>query len=1797
MIHRITKRATKGEVMGLMDPLIAQWFESKFTDLTEPQSYAVPVIHERKNILVSSPTGSGKTLTAFLSIINELFKYAKEGKLEDRIYAVYISPLKALANDINRNLEEPLREMHELATQNGYDWPKIRVGVRSGDTSQSERQKQLRKPPHIFITTPESLAMVLAAPKFREKFADVEYVIIDEIHEVCDSKRGVHLSLTLERLQELCKRRFTRIGLSATLAPIEDIASYLVGYDEGQMRDVNILEVKTRRNLDLQVICPTEDITTLPYEIVNSKMYDMLKEMIDKHQTTLVFTNTRSGTESVVYKLKERGLESVEAHHGSLSKETRMDVEERLKTGQLRCVVSSTSLELGIDIGSVDLVVQIGSPKSVAKGLQRIGRSGHSHVKTPKGRMVVFDLDDLVECAVLCRAAHVRNIDRVTIPENCLDVLAQSIVGMSLEKRWEVDEAYEAVRRSHCYHRLSKESFLQVLRYLGSKDAFEGVYSKIWFDEGEGHFGKKKGARMIYFLNLGTIPEEANYKVFTEKGAMVGDLSEKFVERLATKDVFVLGGKSYEFVRAKGMKAFVRSASGRKPTVPSWTGEMLPRSFDLSMEVAKFRGEMASKLSLPAEENIHWLSKDFDIDVGSARSILSYFQEQGATGIIPNDKELLLEGYIDGNNNSNIIFHFPFGRRVNDALSRAYAFQVTARLGCNVSVSVADDAFMLTIPRRVELEMFRELLRSDQLDDVLHRAVKDSELFKQRFRHTASRSFMILRNYKGREVSVNRQQVRSSFLLDFLINAKDVPVIDETFREVLEDVMDIQNAKSVLTDIESGKMALRTMDFSNTPSPFAHNVVLAGISDIVLMEDRSSLLRELHRKVLSKVLGSEARRFEFEEEAVVAHFRAKIGTVESKEELVDILRRTGPLHLLKEKGRSIHPYTQVPREQVDAWTGELLREGRIATLLIDDVHFVEASDLPYYASALRKERELNELEAKALAFLNEDRTAAEVEAHLNVESAKVTRVLRNLESAYLVTRTSYVGGRWRFRELQVDPVVREKALDHVVTKFLNCFAPATVEEVSFALGIDEEETGRTLRALVEEEVADEGRFLISEHVQYMLKRDRLRLRTSGSNVYDSRTIDSYRRSKQNGPFQSVVECVRFFGQVGMPVDVQRRVPSFSIEEWTRLRRSGRLLLGRFARGRVRYVLKEDGPLYAAAYRNMPLTFLDEQVLDTLRENEGMSLRQLVAHTGMGREETKETLDRLDRSLYVIRRYEEGEDWSRENFYIPYDVKRYDGDPRRPILERFIRAYGPVPFYSTKIYTDFPLTDIEMMLDDMDVTTVLVGDARTEMLIMQDEMELLDAHRPEDEGVSVVSLYDPEVQPMWAEISSRFGEGWIFPILDNGRLIGATEKWEMSGCVELRSLDLDRPEKLGEALDAVDKLMSFYRGIGYDVVRIREVLDKGTDELDDDVHQVMESHGYVRLDGMYAKGEIIPKQYPPSQLMSYVLRRQRLEPEERFEDIPAGVKQMGGFRSDTHAWQRCRVHVPLRRLYDQGALVKVFGIPDYVTYTSMEHARLYRKAKRLERDKDVDAVLRLLEKEGPTSRRQLFDRSPLGERSTYDALRKLFNATQIYSDKGGRLRLVPDIEIGAGEARKRVVKMAFRNYGLFTAEELSRFLRSEMGMREIREVLAGLEEDGFLSKGFLLQGSDALYWMLREDVDGIGKIEFRHSFVLSPDDTLMNYLAPLIRAKFGLKMPFHVVFDGPEMVAVARTSTRGKEIAIFEFIGPREARRIMNQHIRNMGLTLRENLEEEREKEWEIQEFYERTYVSDADDGP
>ncbi|MBQ2485764.1 MAG: ATP-dependent helicase, partial [Candidatus Methanomethylophilus sp.] len=593
---------------------------------------------------------------------------------------------------------------------------------------------------------------------------------------------------------------------------------------------------------------------------------------------------------------------------------------------------------------------------------------------------------------------------------------------------------------------------------LGSKEEHEGVYSKIWYDTESNQFGKKKGARMIYFMNLGTIPEEANYRVITSYGSVAGELSEKFVERLSPGDVFVLGGRSLEFVRSKGMTAFVKEANGRKPTVPSWAGEMLPRSFDLSMDVARFRKEMSELIAGSRPDKIDYLCREFDIDDGSARSLISYFSEQAATaGFVPDIDRLAIEEYIDPTGNQRLIFHYPFGRRVNDALSRGYAYRITTLTGANVSVTITDDNFMIGTTHRIDITQVPGMLDTADLEPVLRKAVKDSEIFKLRFRHTASRSFMILRNYMGRSISVNRQQIRSTYLLDMLRDMENEPVIEETYREILEDDMDINNARVVLGMIESGKMGVTTIPFDGTPSPFAHSVILSGFSDIVLMEDRTALLKELHRKVLERALGDNIKEFEFDADKVTQYFRQKIGRVTSKDDIPGLLMRTGPLQAFRERGRSIYPYCDPDKKTVDGWIRELIREGKIGTVFLDEVHIMAKSEVPVYAAATVRDRTLNEIDQQVYDLIGQDTLLSDVHSQVEASEDIVFRSVRKLESMYLITRTGITeNNRWYFSRCTPPEGTDPAAVDAVIMRHLGCFAPATVEETAFALNIPDD---------------------------------------------------------------------------------------------------------------------------------------------------------------------------------------------------------------------------------------------------------------------------------------------------------------------------------------------------------------------------------------------------------------------------------------------------------------------------------------------------------------------------------------------------------------------------------------------------------------------------------------------------------------------------------------------------------------------------------------------------------------------
>lgn len=860
MITTITEPYKPVHIKSIFHPLLNRWFFSKFQEFSLPQLYGVMEIHSRKNVLISAPTGSGKTLTAFLSILNELVDSSEKQILEDKVYCIYVSPLKALGNDIQVNLLRPLQEINELA---GRDLG-IRIGVRTGDTTAAEKSKMLQKTPHILITTPESLAIMINSPKFKEKLTQAQWLIVDEIHALAENKRGVHMSLTMERMQRLSPG-MTRVGLSATIAPLEEIAGYLVGKDRG----CGIVDIRFLKEMDLKVLSPVKSLVESDYLLKHRKMYDLMDELVQEHKTTLIFTNTRSATERVVHTLKDMfpqhyNHENVAAHHSSLSKEVRFSTEQALRDGSLKVVVSSTSLELGIDIGYVDLVICLGSPKSVARFLQRAGRAGHQLHSTVKARIIVMDRDDLVECALLLKSAIEKKIDRVHIPTNALDVLAQQIYGIAINEVMNIHEMYHLVTKSYCYKDLEWKDFFEVIRYLSGEFVSleeRHVYGRIWYDQETGNVGKKgKMARVIYMTNIGTIPEESYITVKVGE-QQVGKIDEGFLERLRPGDVFVLGGNVYMFKFSRGMTAQVSASVNRPPTVPSWFSEMLPLSYDLAMEVNRFRRLMEERFQAgkPEQEILQFVHEHLYVDEKAAYSIYRYFYEQYHYSQIPSDRKIVIETYVD-RGRTYVIFQTLFGRRVNDCLSRALAYVIGKSQHRDVEIGVTDNGFYLSAEQHFNAVRAFEALKQDDFRLVLENAIEKSEVLSRRFRHCAARALMILRSYMGQTKNAGRMQVGSKILFNAVKRiSNDFPILKEARREVLEDLMDYPNAQKVIDEIIAGRTTVVEVH-TDIPSPFAFGLIAGGYSDVIRIEDKQEFLKRMHEMVLARIALKEGKK-------------------------------------------------------------------------------------------------------------------------------------------------------------------------------------------------------------------------------------------------------------------------------------------------------------------------------------------------------------------------------------------------------------------------------------------------------------------------------------------------------------------------------------------------------------------------------------------------------------------------------------------------------------------------------------------------------------------------------------------------------------------------------------------------------------------------------------------------------------------------------------------------------------------------------------------------------------------------
>ncbi len=898
-------------------PLVREWFVRRFDTPTEPQEQGWPHILAGHTTLISAPTGSGKTLAAFLACIDRLVRKALAGDLQDRTEVLYVSPLKALGNDIQKNLEIPLGEILQMAGERGLLMPQIRTAVRTGDTLMPERRAMLKRPPHILVTTPESLYILLTAEKSRAILRDVETVIVDEIHAVADDKRGAHLTLSLERLEALTYRPPVRIGLSATQKPIEQVAHFLTGNGRP---DPVIVNIGHKRKLDLAIEVPASQLGPIASNEMWEEIYNRLVELVEQHRSTLVFVNTRRLSERISHHLAEKlGPDNVAAHHGSLSRKLRLAAEKKLKDGEVKVLVATASLELGIDVGTVDLVVQIGSPRAIAVALQRVGRSGHWRGAVPKGRFFVTTRDELQECAALVRAIRQGDLDRIMIPDSPLDILAQQIVatcaagssdvlqatspasdgGEGTDTRagapaphdpgWVEDELFDLVRRAYPYRNLSRETYEAVLEMLSegiaSRRGRYGAY--LHRDRINRKLRARRGARLASITSGGAIPETALFTVVAEpEGIVVGTLDEDFAVESNSGDIMLLGNSSWRIRRVEGKsgRVLVEDAHGAPPSVPFWRGEAPARTEELSLHVGDLRQQISDRLpnispvglspSQPeVAATVAWLKEECGLDDSGAEQMIEYIlQGRAVLGAVPTQQTIIAERFFDEAGGMQLIIHSPFGGRINKAWGLALRKRFCRSFNFELQAAATDNGLNIALAEQHSFPLADvfHFLNAETVQPILEQAALASPIFGTRWRWDANRALALLRFQGGKKVPPQIQRMRSDDLLASVfpdvaacqeniegdIQIPDHPLVNEVMKDVLTEAMDLEGLKNLLRGMADGRVRCVAVD-TPVPSQFSHEILNANpyaYLDDAPLEERRARAVEMRRILPESVL-------------------------------------------------------------------------------------------------------------------------------------------------------------------------------------------------------------------------------------------------------------------------------------------------------------------------------------------------------------------------------------------------------------------------------------------------------------------------------------------------------------------------------------------------------------------------------------------------------------------------------------------------------------------------------------------------------------------------------------------------------------------------------------------------------------------------------------------------------------------------------------------------------------------------------------------------------------------------------
>ena len=1730
------------ELLEKLCPPVRNWFKDKFPDFTHPQKVAIPKIMDGEHLLLCSPTGSGKTLTAFLTVINDLVSRSLDGSLENSVQCMYISPIKALANDIQKNIIGPLTEIKEsYLPSRAKD---ITVGLRTGDTPQKERERMLKKPPHILITTPESLGLALASKRFRPLLNDMKWMIIDEMHSLVPTKRGTHLSLSLALMDSVIDSDVQRIGISATMEPLDAVAEYLVASDSRDSdidpQKVTIAKISGSRDLDLDIILPTPRFASTPIKEILDHNVDRIKELVEAHTTTLVFVNTRNMTETVVQKLKIAGLLGVEGHHGSMDKAIRLDVEQRLKNGYLRCVVSSSSLEMGIDIGSVDLVIQVGSPGSIATALQRIGRAGHQVGGLPRARFLPISPHDLLELVALQTGILRGSMDILKFPENCLDVLAQFLIGLSIIKEWDIDDAYELASASWPYRNLPYDDYIEVLDLLEDE-------RRIWIDWEDNKFGKRGFAQMIYYTNIGTIAPNNNYLVFTSDGTMVGQLSSSFVSSLRNGDVFLLGGSTYRVSSIRGTRVNVSPATGYRPTIPSWTGEANSRTHELSQEVLELLEEVATYARLE-KDPMTIFTDILGLNRPVAHAVSGFFQEHVATTFQVPSNDLILVEQVEAPLPTYIVTTCR-GRAFNLALGHLFAGIATNDNIIVHELSFDENGFMIKLSHEVEISLIPEIFKQGNSKDVLQKHMMESQLFAKRFREISSRSMLNPRRIGAEEVSPKQFQQRAEQIMQKHRQMDDSVLIRETMNEILHADLDMAQLEIFINrmDSEDVRIVHRRVKM---PSPLGMTLFMSSFEDLLSLRTRAYLIKDVDPEILRRLLGARSLATDLDKSKISEYYMSKISEPRNAKGLLRLMDMGGGLNRGMSNPLYEHKLKNIDIAVVEEWVRELSERGLI-TRVQGTGH--EQIDDKWFSMRM-----------------------ANVHGTLGCLAVAGGSEANDIRELYTGGLTYQIGvdydSDFEPRELKKmnlsDPqdCLRMKLLD-----MLGSEGPQVSDSLSSRLPFPKAQVEAVLQELEMKNLVSIGFFTQTDEGEYILRVDEYRITGGSVEVVDYRTLQNHLLAKSFKEYEEPSQAIRSLTLVQRRDELLHRVKNYRFRDWKDIKHDSDIYNGRLLHNRVGYTSKDKIPMFLGLRGEPWIGALEQELLDKITPG-GLSRAELFDGYPKGKENAhiqrslKSALNNLERQLLVAKQYLVLPNRKRSLavFHKIHDVVE-------PLdfansVKHLIEAIGPVRLHTLRFYVSRPVEELAEVLRDLDNSKqirriVALQPDPTDYYASKEDAELLLQPVLEDRKMRILSQSDPFCSRFIQEVRLILKQGWYHPVFKGVDPIGRILMFVVNDYLEIKDINIPH-SYLDEFKETFDELLVNYRDRLVDVSVLHAFNSIPVHDCDENIQKILAELGFISMgDGeRYIRGGVVEPR-SRQEVNRMLFYNHRLHQNSRHENETLALETMDELRDDFALRGRCEMfRVNLKAMAAAHQLSQGTNLRGHLVWGRKKHFERLLTIRNLQSNEDDEDILQFFREHHDPG--IFMERHAMKRAEFRKLISPLVRSGHLIQDyRGGFKTVAPISNSDLWDIKSNYLRDLVSEYPVISLKQVERLAGSAFSAEEISDVMHEFESDGTLIKGFLVDDLQDICWGRQDILEGLDGIRKTRDLVVPPSDPLIHYFGSLLRERFGFGSAY-MVFHKEEPIAAFKANTKDGVIEVTDFVGDsdleKEALRVMKE---------------------------------------